>query len=337
MGTTADHSATGGVGGGEARVDTLVIGGGQAGLALGYYLRQRSVDFVILDALERIGDAWRTRWDSLRLFTPAKFDGLPGMGFSGDRLAFPSKDEQADFLETYAAGFLLPVITGVRVDNVRLDDGGFGNSGAEIALEASRAHPTTVAAGPYMELPFPLNRTTARFLLPVVRFLGTHLLTMHTPVGRMLAAHRRTPLIRTRAKDLRDAGVRMAPRVTGVRGGLPVTADGGVLEVANVIWCTGYRNDFSWIDAPAFDEQGEPVHDRGVARHVPGLYFLGQEFLYAIVSGTLPGVGRDAKFLARAVARAPRTASTTSFVSTARAAVSPEQPSAARGSAPSAR
>lgn len=99
-------------------VDTVVIGGGQAGLAIGYYLAHAHVDFVILDAHERIGDAWRLRWDSLRLFTPAKFNALPGMSFPSDPLSFPGKDEQADYLEEYAARFNLPVRTGVSVDRL---------------------------------------------------------------------------------------------------------------------------------------------------------------------------------------------------------------------------
>ena len=82
-------------------------------------------DFMILDERSRVGDGWRTRWDSLRLFTPAKYDGLPGMPFPGDRLAFPSKDEQADYLEAYAARFGLPVVNGIRVERVRRDDGTF--------------------------------------------------------------------------------------------------------------------------------------------------------------------------------------------------------------------
>ena len=101
--------------------DIVVIGGGQAGLALGYYLARAERNFVILDAGSRVGDGWRSRWDSLRLFTPAKYDGLPGMPFPGDRLAFPTKDEQADYLEAYATRFALPVRTGIRVDRVRRD------------------------------------------------------------------------------------------------------------------------------------------------------------------------------------------------------------------------
>ena len=98
--------------------DVIVIGGGQAGLAVGYHLAQAGVRFVILDASERIGDAWRRRWDSLRLFTPAKLDGLAGMPFPGPRNAFPTKDQMADYLAAYAARFRLPVRSGIRVDRL---------------------------------------------------------------------------------------------------------------------------------------------------------------------------------------------------------------------------
>lgn len=98
---------------------TVIIGGGQAGLAVGYHLAQRGVPFVILDANERVGDAWRTRWDSLHLFTPALADGLPGWPFPAPPWSFPSKDDMADYLESYAARFDLPVRSGVGV--ARLD------------------------------------------------------------------------------------------------------------------------------------------------------------------------------------------------------------------------
>jgi putative flavoprotein involved in K+ transport len=99
----------------KTRVDVLVIGGGQAGLSVGYYLKKRGVDFAIVDAEARIGDAWRKRWDSLRLFTPARYDGLDGLPFPAPPNYFPTKDEMADYLEQYAATFGLPVQSGVRV------------------------------------------------------------------------------------------------------------------------------------------------------------------------------------------------------------------------------
>jgi len=97
---------------------TIVIGGGQAGLSVGYYLALQRRPFVILDAGERVGDVWRRRWDSLRLFTPAMFDGLAGMKFPAPAFSFPTKDEMADYLEEYARRFQLPVRTGIRVDRV---------------------------------------------------------------------------------------------------------------------------------------------------------------------------------------------------------------------------
>jgi putative flavoprotein involved in K+ transport len=106
-------------------VDTIVIGGGQAGLAVGYYLSRQGRELVILDERRRVGDAWRERWDSLRLFTPAKYNGLPGTRFPGDRLAFPTKDEQGDFIERYAAMHALPVRSGMRVDRLWREDGTF--------------------------------------------------------------------------------------------------------------------------------------------------------------------------------------------------------------------
>ena len=347
-------------------VDTVIVGGGQAGLALGSYLAQQGRDFVILDAHAHVGDAWRLRWDSLRLFTPAKFNGLPGIPFPGDRLAFPTKDELADYLASYATRLGLPVRTGVRVDRLWREDDryvvtsgdqrweatnvvvatgghqlpkrptfadqlsgdivslhssayrgpnqlqpgevlvvGVGNSGAEIALELSRTHPTVLAGQPSAEMPFRHGRTAARFLLPIVRFVGMHVLNLNTPVGRKAAPKftaSAVPLIRTKTTDLARAGVRSAPRVIGVRDGLPVVDGGEVLEVSNVVWCTGYFEDFSWVDLPVFDDEGRPQHHRGVVESSPGLYFLGLEFQFAAASATLPGMCRDAEYLARHLA-----------------------------------
>ncbi|HEY7019762.1 MAG TPA: NAD(P)/FAD-dependent oxidoreductase, partial [Ktedonobacterales bacterium] len=116
--------------------DTIVIGGGQAGLATGYYLKQQGRDFVILDANARIGDSWRQRWDSLRLFTPARFDGLVGMPFPAQGYSLPTKDEMADYLEAYAAHFQLPVRTGVKVDRLAREDERFVVTAGDQRFEA---------------------------------------------------------------------------------------------------------------------------------------------------------------------------------------------------------
>jgi putative flavoprotein involved in K+ transport len=100
------------------RVQTVVIGAGQAGLSTGYFLARHGLPHVILEAHSRVGDPWRRRWDSLRLFTPARFDGLAGMPYPARSHSFPTKNEMADYLEAYASRFHLPVRTGVPVDRV---------------------------------------------------------------------------------------------------------------------------------------------------------------------------------------------------------------------------
>src|ERR671934_250941 len=107
------------------RLETVIRGGARAGLGAAYHLRGRGPPAVILDENERVGDAWRKRWDSLRLFTPAKYDGLPGSRFPARRWSFPTKDEMADYLEAYAARFELDVRPGIKVERLAKKDGRF--------------------------------------------------------------------------------------------------------------------------------------------------------------------------------------------------------------------
>lgn len=343
------------------RYQTIVVGGGQAGLVVGRELQKRGADFVILDASERVGDAWRQRWDSLRLFTQAFMNGLPDMEFPGAKNEFVGKDEVADFLERYASEMDLPVRSGVRVQRVsrdgdefvvdttlgtvrsnnvvvamadyqkprvpdfadhlgpsvrqmhstdyrnpsQLTDGpvlvvGLGNSGADIAYEVSQSHPTTVAgvakAG---AIPFALEGWFGRHIgTRLVRFGMVKVLNTSTPMGRrarpkLLASG--PPLVRIRPQELEKAGVRMVGRIEGVADGKPVTDTGEILDVKNVIWCTGYRPGFDWIDLPVFEEDGTPIHTRGIVESQPGLYFLGLFYLHAVWSETITGVQPDAK------------------------------------------
>ncbi|HEY2797431.1 MAG TPA: NAD(P)-binding domain-containing protein [Thermoanaerobaculia bacterium] len=358
------------------RVEVLVIGAGQAGLSVGYHLKRRGVSFLILDSQQRIGDTWRRRWDSLRLFTPARFDALDGMPFPGDPDRFPTKDEMADYLASYAERFAMPVRSGVRVDRLSregdryvaiadgrryeaahvvvamasyqrprvpdfaraLDPGilqihssdyhrlsqlrpgavlvvGAGNSGAEIAIEAVREHETWMSGRDVGQVPFRIHGLAARLFLArlVFRVLFHRILTLGTAIGRRVAPvmHAKGgPLIRTRSDDLAAAGVRRVPRVAGVKNGKPLLDDGRVLDVANVVWCTGFHPGFSWIDLPVFDAHREPIQDRGVTRGEPGLYFVGLFFLYALSSTMIHGVGRDAEHVAEVIAsrRRSRTA-----------------------------
>ena len=127
------------------RFDTVVIGGGQAGLAMGYYLKEQGRGFAILDAADRIGDAWRRRWDSLRLFTPAALSGLPGMPSPFPGGYFPTKDEMADYLEEYARKFDLPVRLDRHVDSLRREGDSYLVSAGEERYVAANV---VVATGP---------------------------------------------------------------------------------------------------------------------------------------------------------------------------------------------
>jgi putative flavoprotein involved in K+ transport len=353
---------------GIEHIDTVVIGGGQAGLTAGYELTRRGREFVILDASARVGDAWRNRWDSLRLFTPRRVCALPGLKFAGQQSIAPLKDEMADYLERYAAHHELPVRHNVRVlrlsksgeqfqisttageltaDNVivasgsygdakvpafarELDDHvvqlhssayrnpgqlqpggvllvGAGNSGADIALDVVGRHPTWLAGPQVPHIPPDIDKFFARHVVVRgVRFVQRNVLCLRTPMGRKAAPKMRgkaTPLIRVKPKWLAQAGVQRVGRVVGVHDGLPQLDTGEVLDVTNVIWCTGFTHDFPWIDLPGFDAHGQPVHARGVATEVPGLYFIGLEFQFALASASLFGMTRDAAYVVKHLAK----------------------------------
>jgi putative flavoprotein involved in K+ transport len=191
---------------------------------------------------------------------------------------------------------------------------GVGNSGAEIAMEVVEEHPTWLAGKESGHVSFCIEGAPARFVfLPLLfRFIGHRVLTVRTPIGRKmrpkLLSHG-APLVRVKPKDIAAAGIERVPRVVGVRDGLPLLEDDRVLQPANVVWCTGFRPDFSWIDLPVFgeeDEPIEPIHRRGIVADAPGLYFVGLFFLYAMSSGFLPGVGRDAAHIVKQIASRTR-------------------------------
>lgn len=354
-------------------IETLVVGAGQAGLATGYHLSRLDRPFLIVDANERIGDNWRRQWDTLRLYTPARYDSLPGLPFPGPPWDYPHKDQVADYLESYALHWDLPVRTSTRIDalearpeggyaasigadmitcdNVVVATGTFGrtpnvpgfaaeldpsirqlhssqyrrpsqlrpgrvlvvgasHSGTDIAYEVARRHETVLCGRDCGQFPFRIEHPGRRVVVPVLVFAARHLINRRNPVFRKAMDEFRFhggPMIRVKRKDLAERGVeRVLSRMTGVSGGQPVLDDGRVVEAANVVWCTGFRQVFAWIKLPILQEDGWPAEYRGVVGAAPGLYFCGLAFQYAFSSMIFAGIGRDAEYVARHIAaRAP--------------------------------
>ena len=381
--------------------DVVIVGGGQAALATGYHLQNSGLRFSILEQSGRVGNSWRSRWDSLQLFTPARYSALPGLPFPASGGSYPAKDQFADYLESYADRFRLPVRTHLHVESVRrasgrfevrtsegtlharsvvaapghtttpripvlaekLDPGitqlhssryrgpgalpagdvvvvGAGTSGAQIAQELAGARPAGtvyLAGSPTAHIP----DAVFRFAGPVYWRLVNSLLTLDTKPGRKAAAgfhDRGSPLIQVSMRDVERAGVIRLPRFTGVADGQPVfdggeatagarsrggshlgsregshlgsrggttvggtTVDGTTADgteaprtVRTIIWATGYRPEFDWIEGLPLDAHGWPATVRGSVPELPGLYFVGMPFQYALTSGLIGGMGRDA-------------------------------------------
>ncbi len=347
-------------------IETLIIGAGQAGLATGYHLGRLGREFLIVDGIGRIGDNWRCHYDSLKLYSPAKFDGLPGMDFPGDPWHFPGKDEVAEFLERYAVEMALPVRMHTRVDRLAPRDGGgfiahlasetiesdnvviatgtFGrvpqvpdlatsvapairqlhsteyknpeqllpgpalvvgasHSGYDIAYELAANRPTILVGPDRGNIPLDWDSNRVKVAMPAIVFLWKHVLTRRTPMGRkemQKVRHHGAPTTRVKPHHLAERGAeRIEQKVTAVSAdGLPTLDGGRVLDVSNVIWATGFRPDFGWVEAPITGTDGWPREYRGVVSEVPGLFFCGLSFQFAFSSMVLPGVGRDAAFVA---------------------------------------
>ena len=346
-------------------IETVIIGAGQAGLSTAYHLQRRGRSCVVLDASSRIGDNWRRQWDSLKLYSPAQYDGLPGMPFPARKWSFPGKDAVGDYLEAYARRFRLPVRLDTRVErldragdgdeyvvttdrgayrcrNVVIATGTFGrtpnipsvagdldpatlqlhsseyrrpgqlrdgpvlvvgasHSGADIAYEVAQTHPTILAGRDCGQIPPRLDSRQMHLIFPMLIFAWKHVVTRRTPIGRKEMNAIRFhggPMLRVKRSDLADRGVeRVTSRIEEVRDGRPVV-DGTPRDVANVVWATGFRQVFDWVHLPIFGEDGWPREMRGVVADFPGLFFCGLSMQYSFSSMVLPGVGRDADYVA---------------------------------------
>ena len=340
---------------GSSSFDVVVIGASQAGLAVGSHLAQRGVRFVILDAGSDIGEVWSSRWDSLKLFTPAQYSSLPGMAFPSPKDSYPSKEDVASYLQSYASRFDLPVSLESRVTSLtksdreyvvgtddeelkagqvvvatgpfqvpfiptvrdglddtvsqvhsadyrnaaQLPDGevlvvGGGNSGFQIAEELAATRRVSLAVG--QRMPSLPQRFLGRDLFWWLSGVGFMKVSTDSRLGRKLA--KRDVLIGSSPRGLRRSGVTLHGRLTILVGRRAMFDDGGKQDVDAIVWATGYRSDFSWIEIPAIkDANGAIIHKRGVT-DAPGLYFIGLPWQHTRGSALIGFVKDDAAFIA---------------------------------------
>src|SRR3954449_13290587 len=361
MGTTEQptHAVNAASSDSGQRLEVAVIGGGQAGLAIGHFLARAGRRFLILEAGESVATAWRHRWDSLVLFTSRRYDGLPGLPFPGDPGGYPGRDEVVAYLEQYARTFELPIRFRSQVRSLEAGDDGFvleladgrrvaadqvvvatgpfhvpsmpalsdaldpalfqahsaayrspsgvpqgtvlvvggGNTGFQIAKELSATHDVVLSVGSHqMALP---QRPFGRDLfwwLTKARILDK---TVESRLGRKLST--RDTLIGSSPRELKKHyDVEVKPRVVDADGHTVRFEAGSKLVVDAVVWATGYRADYSWINLPIFDQDGRLHHRRGVT-DVPGHYFLGLTWQYTRGSALIGWVKDDAEYIANQI------------------------------------
>jgi putative flavoprotein involved in K+ transport len=355
--------------GAPEHVDVLVIGAGQAGLAVGWHLRDQGItSFLLLDAGGEVGHVWRNRWDSLRLFTPAEYDALPGMPFPAPAGTYPTKDDVADYLRAYADAFELPIRLNTVVTRLtktgdtfhaetstgfitagqvviatgpfqapvvptlarhlasdvaqlhssdyrnpdQLPDGpvlvvGAGNSGLQIAVELAATRPVTVAVG--TRAPMLPQRLLGRDLFWWLTRLRLMTKTADSRLARRLQK-KGDLVIGTRWRDVLRLGIQVRPRLADLDRTTATYADGAVSTVAAVVWATGFRPDYSWLDIPGAVMNGDVANERGVTA-VPGLSVLGLPWLHTRGSALLGYVKDDAAWLAKQIKDALAAAHTT--------------------------
>jgi len=342
--------------------DVIIVGAGQAGLSMSYYLSKQNKDFLVLDANEQIGAPWLKRWDSLKLFTPTEYNHLPGMAFPKERGYYPNKYEVAEYLASYVEHFKIPVVFNQKVTSVvkeddyfivksdtelykakkvivatgpfhtpytpachqqldeqveqihsehykspeQLQEGealvvGAGDSGVQILKEIAETGRKVYFSGTdkINSIPQTLLGKTLWWWFSKIGFLTV---SKYTWIGNYLSKGVQ-PVIGTDVKAL-------LARDNVEHVGRTLSADGQTLNfekksvdsIKNIVWATGFKPNFQWIDGISLDDRGYPKNFRGISKDHVGLYFIGLPWLYTRGSATLGGVYKDASFLADEIA-----------------------------------
>jgi cation diffusion facilitator CzcD-associated flavoprotein CzcO len=315
------------------RVETLVVGAGQAGLAVSRCLTEHGADHIVVER-GRVAERWRTaRWDSLRLITPNWMSRLPGWSYSGaDPDGYMASPELVSYLEGYAGSFAAPLHEGTTVERVEAAGRGLrvltdqqtwlARNVVVAAGTEDRAYVPSAARGVepgIHQLPASRYRGPGqlpdggvlvvgasasgaqiadelrRCGRPVVISVGRHSRLPRRYRGRSIDAHIARSGSGERTSPA-DRGTAIAPRAA------PTRLDLRRAGITTVIWATGYRPAYPWLPATALDHRGEIRHHRGVT-DIPGLYVLGLKFLHRRNSSFVDGVGHDARFVAAHLTR----------------------------------
>ncbi|MBC7921484.1 MAG: NAD(P)-binding domain-containing protein [Ferruginibacter sp.] len=352
--------------------DAIIIGAGQAGLATGYYLQRQGKRFLILEGAATLGSSWRSRYDSLILFTPAHYSSLPGLPFPLSPNTCPTKDQVADYFTRYVDFHQLPVKLNHRVTRlsktasqlasplaspfeIQVSDGagnaflyrarnvivatgssqnpyvphydtgpdesvfqvhssrytrasalpdgnvlvvGAGNSGALLSVELA----TTPSRRTYLSTNGPLVFKPLRVLGKSIFWWGTKTGLFNLPtrsrLGRRLRAGGEGVYSDDLKRLVRAGKVRVVAEIERFSGREVFFRDGTAETFSSIVWATGYRSDYRWMDlAGALDSNGGPIHEAGVSP-VGGAYFVGLSWQRTATSALILGAVRDARFIA---------------------------------------
>lgn len=338
--------------------DYIIIGAGQAGLAIAYYLNQHNLNYLIVDANEETGAPWLKRWDSLKLFTPSEFNNLPGMKFPHKKGYYANKYEVANYLKAYVKKFNIPIEFNHKITSLKkekgvyklksehkefeakhvivatgpfhkpftprchtkisndirqihsehykspnqLQDGktlvvGAGDSGVQILEEISNTKRDVYFSGNtnINSIPQEILGKTLWWWFSKIGFLSAH---KYTWIGKKLSMGGQ-PVIGTDVKTLfKKDNVTCVGRTLNADEHTIFFDKQNVNDIKNIIWATGFKPNFQWIDGIEFDNDLYPKNYRGIGE-LDGLYFIGLPWLYTRGSATLGGVKKDAKHLSK--------------------------------------